>query len=185
MPDYRRIRIPGATYFFTINTNWREPVFAEKSARKLLGDVIRECIEGRPFQLTAIVLLPDHWHVIFALPSGDTDYSARIGWIKKEFTIRWMNAGGVETVISKGRKSERRRGVWQPRFWEHTIRDEEDFDRHFDYIHWNPVKHGYASAPRDWLPSSFHRWVAAGVYDEKWGAGMNLTFDEISDSVGE
>jgi REP element-mobilizing transposase RayT len=130
-------------------------------------------------------LLPDHLHAIFALPSGDTDYSARIGWIKKEFTSRWLNSGGTETLISKGRKSERRRGVWQPRFWEHTIRDEEDFDRHFDYIHSNPVKHGYASAPRDWQWSSFHRWVAAGVYDEMWGAGSNLTFAEISDSVGE
>jgi putative transposase len=185
MPDYRRARVPGATYFFTINTNWRAPIFAADPARRLLGNIIRECISQRPFSLTAIVLLPDHLHAIFSLPSGDTEYSARIGWIKKEFTSRWLSSGANETVISEGRRREGRRGVWQPRFWEHTIRDEEDFDRHFDYIHWNPAKHGYAKAPRDWPWSSFHRWVAAGVYEEMWGAGESLKFDEISGSVGE
>ena len=185
MPDYRRARVPGATYFFTVNTNWRKPIFADESARDLLGDVIRECQAERPFTLTAVVLLPDHLHLLLALPRGDSDHSARLAWIKKDFTTRWLKNGGVETVISLARRKEGRRGIWQPRFWEHTVRDEEDFDSHFDYIHWNPVKHGYAKAPRDWQWSSFHRWVAAGVYEEAWGAGEGLSFDQISKTVGE
>lgn len=185
MPDYRRARVPGATYFFTINTNWRKPIFADGSARTLLGIVIRECQSQRPFSITAIVLLPDHFHMLLTLPQGDSEYSARIGWIKKEFTSRWLKFGGEESAISAARLDERRREIWQPRFWEHTIRDEEDFDSHFDYIHWNPVKHRFAAAPRDWRWSSFHRWVAADVYEEALGAGEGLSFDQLSKTVGE
>jgi putative transposase len=111
--------------------------------------------------------------------------AARIGWIKKEFTSRRLSSSGAETTISKGRQREGRRGIWQPRFRQHSIRDEEDFDRHFDYIHWNLVKLGDVIGPRDWPLSSFHRWAAAGVYDSSRGAGEKLRFDEISDSVGE
>ncbi len=186
MPDYRRAFVPGGTFFFTLVTDQRRPLFQQESARSLLGQVIRECQQRWPFTINAIVLLPEHLHSIWSLPSGDSDYSKRWGWIKKEFTKRWLDAGATESKISTSRKLERRRGVWQPRFWEHTI---EDFERHFDYIHYNPVKHGHVRRPNDWPYSSFHRWVAAGVYVRHWASWSDaervLSFDDISDSVGE
>ena len=122
------------------------------------------------------------------MPSGDTNYSGRWQWIKTQFTQRWLASGGTEVQTTKGRKNDGRRGVWQPKFWEHTIEDEDDFERHFDYIHYNPVKHGHVKCPEDWPWSSFHRWVRAGVYPEHWGCSdrhPRLQFDDIEDTVGE
>ena len=169
MPNYRRAYIPGGTFFFTIVTYGRNPIFANQAARRILGNVFREAIAQWPMTVNAIVLLPEHMHMICSLPSGDDGYSKRIGWIKKEFTKRWLDAGGHEAAVSPSKHKERRRGIWQPRFWEHTIEEDDDFDNHFDYIHWNPVKHGHVECPRDWSHSSFHRWVKAGVYPEDWG----------------
>lgn len=169
MPNYRRARVPGGTYFFSVVVQDRVPLFADETARRLLGERIRECRDMWPFNVTAIVLLPDHLHAIWTLPPGDDRYSARWSWIKKEFTRTWLAAGGREQPVSQARADEHRRGVWQPRFWEHTIETDEDFERHFDYVHYNPVKHGHASVPAEWPWSSFHRWVAAGVYPENWG----------------
>ncbi len=189
MPDYRRAFVPGGTFFFTLVTNRRAKLFAGELGRTLLGDCFRECQEKWPFTIHSIVLLPDHLHAIWILPRGDSDYSTRWAWIKKEFTSRWLAHGGKETMISKARKKERRRGVWQPRFWEHTLEDDSDFERHFDYIHYNPVKHGYVRCPHEWPHSSFHRWVEAGVYPWHWAcwddAEQRLTFDDIADTVGE
>ncbi|HEX6986388.1 MAG TPA: transposase, partial [Planctomycetaceae bacterium] len=131
----------------------------------------RRCQDRWPFAIEAIVLLPDHLHAICSLPRGDDDYPTRIAWLKKEFTKTWLALGGEERFQSIGRRNDGRRGVWQPKFWEHTIEDEKDFHGHFDYIHWNPVKHGYARCPRDWPWSSFHRWVKRGVYPRDWGCG--------------
>ncbi len=184
MADYRRSRIEGGTYFFTVVTHGRSPLFADVSARELLGDKLRECREAWPFEIDAIVLLPDHLHAIWTLPRGDSDYGQRWAWIKKEFTKAWLAAGGAEQPVSEVRRDRGDRGVWQPRFWEHAVEDEHDFDRHFDYVHYNPVKHGLASSPADWPHSSFRRWVARGVYDEHWGRTA-LTFDDLAATAGE
>jgi putative transposase len=167
MSDYRRYFVPGATYFFTVVTERRAPLFADDSARRLLGSVIRRCLLRRPLKVLAVVLLPDHLHCLWALPSGDCAYSERWRWIKREFTRGWLACGGTEQPRRASR--QRRRGVWQRRFWEHTIRDETDLDNHFDYIHFNPVKHRLVQRPRDWPWSSFHRWVRAGHYRPNWG----------------
>jgi putative transposase len=103
-----------------------------------------------------MVLLPDHLHSLWALPPGDARYSMRWAWTKKEFTKRWLAAGGRERPVSNSRRARHRREVWQPRFWEHTIRDEHDLERHFDYIHYNPVKHSLVTSPRHWPFSTFH-----------------------------
>src|SRR3990170_6805636 len=131
MPDYRRARIPGGTYFFTVVTHRRVKLFSNRHARDILGNIFRRCQLRRPFSIDAIVLLPDHLHTIWTLPSGDIDYSGRWNWIKHEFTRLWLENRGTERPGSMGRQSERRRGVWQPRFWEHTIETDEDFERHF------------------------------------------------------
>jgi len=188
MPNWRRAFIPGGTFFFTVVTDERRPLFDSPVARNLLGNVIRECQSTHPFAVQAIVLLPDHLHAIWCMPQGDSNYPGRWQWIKTQFTQQWLAAGGTECEISPGRRNAGRRGIWQPKYWEHTIRDEVDFERHFDYIHYNPVKHGYVRCPMDWPWSSFHRWVRKGVYSKHWGCGdrvPKLNFDDIADTVGE
>ena len=138
---------------------------------RLLGKVFREMKQRWPVEINALVLLPDHFHTIWSLPSGDAEYPTRWAWLKKEFTKRFLAQGGREQNRSQSRRRNRRRGVWQRRYWEHTIEDEEDFDAHFDYVHWNPVKHEYVRCPRDWPYSSFHRWVKKDVYPPNWGCG--------------
>ena len=169
MPNYRRAYAPGGTFFFTLVTYKRRPIFSDPVAIKLLGTVFRGAKLKWPMTVNAIVLLPDHLHMICTLPSGDGEYSKRIGWIKKEFSQRWLACSGKGSTISPSKQRERRLGVWQPRFWEHTIEEDGDFDNHFDYVHWNPTKHGYVKSPKDWPHSSFHRWVSAGVYPVDWG----------------
>ncbi len=171
MSDYRRYFVPDGTYFFTLVTERRATLFADAAARRLLGSVFRRCSLRRPVRVVAIVLLPDHLHCLWALPPGDSDYSARWRWLKGEFTRSWLAIGGIEQPRVAARIKERRRGVWQRRFWEHTIRDETDLERHADYIHYNPVRHRLAASPRDWPWSSFHRWVRMGHYPADWGGG--------------
>jgi putative transposase len=167
MSDYRRYFVPGGTFFFTLITARRAHLFADGGARRLLGHLTRCCFRKYPVDVIAVVLLPDHLHTLWALPPGDARYSLRWSWIKGNFSRQWLasRACGQPRVKSP----EGRRSVWQRRFWEHTIRDEDDLEAHFDYIHYNPVKHGYVTRPRDWRWSSFHRWVARGHYDIRWG----------------
>jgi len=189
MPNWRRAFVPGGTFFFTVVTDRRQPIFHQRSAREYLGQIIRECRSRWPFQIEAIVLLPDHLHTIWSLPPGDAAYSKRWAWIKAQFTKRWLAGGGLEQPTTLGRARDGRRGVWQPKYWEHTLEDVEDFDRCFDYIHYNPVKHGHVRCPRDWAWSSFHRWVRAGVYPSDWacwsGPHPPLSFADIEGSVGD
>lgn len=163
MPDYRRAYQPGGTFFFTVVTAARRPLFAEARNRELLHAAITESARARPVDWLGIVLLPDHLHALWQLPRGDADFSTRWASIKAGFTRRYLAACGSE--IPQASRSERGHGVWQERFWEHQIRDQQDLNRHLDYIHYNPVKHGLASCPHAWAHSSFNRWVASGAYD--------------------
>lgn len=122
-----------------------------------------------PFEIPAIVLLPDHLHALWTLPPEDADYSVRWGMIKSRFTLYHRMAGGAEGRRTRSHVAHRGRAVWQHRFWEHTVRDEDDFKRCLDYIHWNPVKHGLVSRVKEYRWSSFRRWVGLGEYDEDWG----------------
>ncbi|MFQ5668762.1 MAG: transposase [Candidatus Binatia bacterium] len=188
MPNWRRAHVPGGSYFFTVVTDRRAPLFGEPSARRLLGSLIRRWQLRWPFTIEALVLLPDHLHAIWSLPPGEDEYSKRWGWIEKEFTKWWLRSGGREQPQTAGRRRDRRRGVWLPKFWEHTLESEDDFERHFDYAHYNPLKHGYARCPRDWPCTSFHRWVRRGVYPEDWACwqdGRTLDFRDLDKTVGE
>ncbi len=169
MPNYRRFFVEGGTYFFTLVTASRFPLFNDPWARYFLGCAIRQERERRPFETLAIVLLPDHLHALWELPPGDKDYSERWQAIKAHFTSQWLEFAGEEMAVSAGYRKQRRRGVWQARFMEHTIRDEDDLAAHADYIHYNPVKHGLAPCPRDWPYSSFHRFARLGHYEPDWG----------------
>jgi putative transposase len=138
-----------------------------------------------------MVLLPDHLHTIWQLPDGDDDYSRRWAFLKKEFTKEWLASGGQEQPRNDARVRAGRRGVLQRRFWEHMIRDDCDLNRHADYIHYNPVKHGLVSCPHLWPYSTFARWVQRGMYDSSWACGCNGTplrameFDDLEESAME
>lgn len=170
MSRYRRSRAPGATYFFTVTTHNRRPVLLEESVRKALRHAIQSARDVAPFEIHAWVLLPEHLHCIWELPEGDADFGMRWSLIKRKTT----QASGFSGISTTQSRANRREGaLWQRRFWEHQIRDENDFERHVDYIHFNPVKHGYVQAVKDWPFSTFHRFVKAGMYAADWGGEMS------------
>jgi putative transposase len=191
MPNFRRNYVPGGSYFFTVVTERRAPILCREPASQILRSCLRRCRDRWLFSIEAIVLLPDHLHTIWVLPPGDDRFSLRWGWIKKEFTKAWLGSGGEEQPATNGRIRDGRRGVLQPKFWEHTLRDERDFERHFDYIHFNPVRHGIVQSPGDWEFSSFHRWVRLGVYPEDWASPTDRSdersweFDDLETSAME
>lgn len=168
MPNYRRAYLPGGTFFFTLVTYRRQRFLCEPAARVALRRAVADCRRDHPFDLLASVLLPDHLHMIWRLPEGDADFSTRWSLIKSAFTRAWLKADGAEGSISDSRRRNRRRGVWQRRFWERCLRDQDDLNRHVDYVHYNPVKHGIATCPHAWPWTSFHRWVRDGFYDADW-----------------
>jgi len=168
MPNYRRLFQPGGMFFFTAVTERRCPILLEAPARRSLRAAMSEVQVRHPFEITAIVLLPQHLHCIWKLPEGDSDFSIRWARIKMLFSKLWLASGGSEAAVSQSRRRHRERGVWQKRFWEHTIRDENDPIHHVNYIHYNPVKHGLARCPHAWPHSSFYRWVKEGYYHENW-----------------
>ena len=171
MADYRRAYSPGGTFFFTVVAHERQPFLCDADARTHLRGVMREAQRRWPFDIQALVLLPDHLHTIWTLPEGDSDFSRRWGWIKKTFTQRWITGEHEAGDVSESKSRRRRRGVWQVRFWEHQIRDERDMKAHFDYVHYNPVRHGLANCPHAWPYSTFHKWVSKGEYPADWSCG--------------
>jgi len=169
MSWYRRNYVPGGTYFFTVVVHRRRRLFSDPIARSCLHDVIRDVRVRYPFTITAIVLLPDHLHAVWTLPSGDAAYDQRWRSIKEDFTRKFLAKGGSEFPQSASRQAQRYRGIWQRRYWEHTCDDEDDLKRCVDYVHWNPKKHGLVENVSDWPWSSFHRFVEFGEYTNDWG----------------
>ncbi len=180
--DYRRNFQPGGTFFFTLVTYQRRPIFNDEPSIQLLQSVIRDVKSIHPFTIQAWVILPDHLHMIWTLPFGDSDFSNRWSRIKSTFTRHWFKQGGKENHITDGKRRDRRRGVWQNRFMEHTIRDENDFETHVQYIHYNPVKHAHCNYPKDWQYSSFTEYVKRGDYPDNWCCG-NKTGKHIEDRL--
>ncbi|MGE3182703.1 MAG: transposase [Phycisphaerae bacterium] len=169
MPEYRRWRDAGHTFFFTLVTHQRRAIFSEDKAIKLLRDAFRHVRDRHPFSIDAIVILPDHLHAIWTLPEHDDNYSMRWRLMKRHFTDTYLRTGGAECARSSSRVQKSERGIWQRRFWEHQIRDQVDFERHAEYIHYNPVKHGFVSCPHQWRYSSFTKWADRGDYPHDLG----------------
>jgi putative transposase len=176
MSRYRRAKIDGGVLFFTV-------AIADRSSDVLVREVDRlRLVYGlvtkrHPFETVAICILPDHLHAIWRLPEGDADYSLRWSVIKSNFS-RGLTAAQERTSSKVGKRDK---GIWQRRYWEHAIRDDADLERHVDYIHFNPVKHGYVSRVCDWPHSSFHRYVTQGILPADWGGDMR----EIPGRFGE
>ena len=169
---YRRSTTSGAAYFFTVVTYRRRAMLCEPEAVALWWEAFATVNQRHPFRLDASVLLPDHWHCLWALPADDADYSTRWMLIKSHFTRRC--AASLKTARSPSLHHEREQTIWQHRYWEHQIRDDRDFERHGDYIHYNPVKHGHVTRVADWPYSSFHRFVENGTYPPDWAGNPEL-----------
>jgi putative transposase len=166
---YRRAFTPGGTFFFTLVTDQRRPIFASNTAIDVLRDAIRTVRSQRPFTIDAMVVLPDHLHALWSLPPGDSDFSTRWRLIKTWFSKNCDPA--LRGLRNPARARKNGQAIWQQRFWEHQISDTQDYTRHIEYIHYNPVKHGLVVSPIEWAYSSFHRYVANGLYSADWGAG--------------
>ncbi|WP_251358808.1 transposase [Kangiella sp. TOML190] len=166
--QYRRAYVDGGTYFFTINLYNRKQTLLTDHV-DLLRESFRYVKSRHPFTIDAIVVLPDHLHLIMTLPADD-DFSTRIGLIKQHFTrhLNQLNPNSSKPV------------VWQKRFWEHLIRDPQDFENHVNYIHYNPVRHGYCQRAADWQYSSIHRFIKQGVisHDWAWQDDTKIVFGE-------
>ena len=169
MPQYRRAWIEGGTYFFTVVTYNRRPILTTDDARPLLHSAWMDVRTRFPFSTLAVCLLPDHLHCLWSLPEGDANYPVRWKEIKRLFTKSYLSQIGPGEPRNASRLKRNEAAVWQRRFWEHTIRDQEDLLRHTDYIHYNPVKHGLVKRAADWPWSSFHRYVREGYYEVEWG----------------
>lgn len=163
---YRRNHTNGGCYFFTLVTEHRQAILTLPGNIDRLREAFRREQQRNPFALDSIIVLPEHIHCIITLPEGDSDYSGRLSRIKRYFSV---GCSGVTIPVSSSRQSKRERPVWQRRFWEHLIRDDEDWRRHMDYIHYNPVKHGHVASPWDWPHSSLQRCTERGWYDHGWG----------------
>lgn len=165
MTDYRRHFVPGGSYFFTV-------ALAQRSGRLLTDNIalLRRAVSDvkheQPFVLVAMVVLPEHLHCVWTLPAGDCDYPTRWKKIKALFS-RGLPKGERR---STSRVAKGERGIWQRRYWEHTLRN-DDMRRHVDYIHFNPVKHGYVQSVKEWPYSTFHRYVRQGLYADDWAGG--------------
>jgi putative transposase len=180
MTEYRRNRVPGGTYFFTVNLFDRRSDLLTRNIRHL-REAVRQVRAKAPFHIDAWVALPDHIHCMWTLPEDDTNFSARWQAIKTAFSKQIPD---VE-FRSTSRQGKGERGIWQRRFWEHTIRDDSDYAAHFDYIHFNPVKHGLVAHAADWPFSSFHRSVSMGIYPADWAASGAMMLNDALEAWGE
>ena len=176
MSRYRRAKVEGGTFFFTVTLADRSDDALVRYVDRLRS-VYQSVQQRRPFQSIAICILPDHLHAIWSLPSDDADFSMRWNLIKSGFS-RGLPAASRR---SSSKVVRREKGIWQRRYWEHVIRDEADLARHVDYIHFNPVRHGLVSRVRDWPHSSFHQHVKRGLLPDDWGGDVG----EIKGMFGE
>ena len=184
MPGYRRTYVSGGSYFLTLLTYNRTPLFQAPENISRLREAIKMVKSEMPFDILGAVTLPDHLHFIWTLPPDDVAYPIRVGRLKALFTRMLPTNQRPATTLPKSRRKRRESSVWQRRFWEHALRDQEDFQRHLDYIHYNPVKHGYAQCPHVWPSSSFHRWVKNGGYSPDWCCTCDERNPKIPDFAG-
>ena len=157
---YRRAFAPGASFFFTVVTHKRLPILAGAETVEVLRSALRAVRLKRPFEIDAMIVLPNHIHCIWTLPPDDADFSTRWRLVKTWFTKH------CDPALRPTDKTQ----LWQHRYWEHLIRDERDFQNHVEYIHYNPIKHGLANSAIEWPYSSFHNYVKNGLYSADWGS---------------
>jgi putative transposase len=171
--QYRRADVKGGTYFFTVNLAERNKTLLVDYVDDL-RNVIKRVKQNHPFKIDAMVILPEHLHAIWTLPKNDANFATRWRLIKSGFS----RCIPKKERINQSRLNKNERGIWQRRYWEHCIRDQNDYQRHMDYVYYNPVKHGYVKNVIDWPHSSFHRDVENGLYPMGWGYDVDLMVGE-------
>jgi putative transposase len=169
MPAYHRYYFPNAQVFITTVTFQRHPIFREEANINLFWQVLRKVQEIHPFHLTAYVILPDHFHWIMQMPEEQPNFSRVLHSVKRNFTREYQHLYGIEHSLQ----------LWQARFWDHVIRDENDLSNHMDYIHYNPVKHGLAHDPANWEQSSYRFWLKKGLYGDWIDRNMDIPGAEM------
>ncbi len=174
--NYRRAFTPGGTYFFTLTLSNRKSQLLTQHIH-LLRQSIRNVKTAHPFNIDAIAVLPDHLHLLLTLPENDQDYPNRISRFKANFSRQIPN----QEKLSQSRLRKGERDIWQRRYWEHQIRDKTDYNNHINYIHYNPVKHGYVSSPTEWPYSSIHRYIREGILPKDWGADVPATWGRFGE----
>ena len=174
MPNFRRYYIPNAIVFLTTVTRGRQPLFACPDNINLWWENLRITREYHPFKLWAYVILPNHIHVLLQ-PTGKSNFSQIMNSTKSNFTKDYKAKHTITGSLS----------LWQPRFWDHIIRDAWDLEKHFDYVHYNPIKHGLVTRPEDYQHSSYRYWLEKGYYDVGWGWDEEPVSLRDVDNVGE
>jgi putative transposase len=177
MSNYRRAFAPGGTFFFTVVTYRRQPWLIDADARAALREAFARCRETRPFVIDAWVLLPNHMHTVWTLPTDDANFSMRWAQIKRTVSVLLADRKRVEWM-NDSKRAHRESTMWQRRYYEHTIRDDVDFARCVDYAHANPFKHALVQRVADWPWSTFHRDVKAGIYSRDWMGDATQDFGE-------
>jgi putative transposase len=174
MSNYRRANIKGGTYFFTVVIYRRQTFLCNENVRNALRNGIQNTQTPHPFTIDGWVLLPDHLHRIWTLPPNDAAFGIRWAMIKRFVTKRCGPDLHRDDWMSELKRRRKESTIWQRRFWEHLIRDERDYEKHMDYIHYNPVKYGYVKNVIEWPYSTFHRYVRQGVYAEGWAGVIDV-----------
>lgn len=159
MPNYRRYYLPNAVIFITCVTKDRRPYLKTREHVDLFLETISRVKEINPFEILAYVVLPDHFHWLMRTEDDSGDFSKIMHSLKRNFTWNYRKLHNVKEPMQ----------IWQRGFWDHLIRDDQDLEKHFEYIHWNPIKHGYVNKPEDWPYSTYKDCVGEGFYDLGWG----------------
>jgi putative transposase len=159
MPNFRRYYVPKVIVFITAITDDRVPYLDAEDDLALFWQTLRSVQAIHPFNLLAHVILPEHFHWLLWVRDPSGNFSRILHSLKRNYTINYKRVHGITFSLH----------LWQDRFWDHVIRDERDLERHFDYIHYNPVKHGYVKRPEDWVQSTYMHWLDRGYYEPCWG----------------
>ena len=169
MPNYRRYYLPGHPVFITNVTFDRKKILTEAENLHLLWDTLFAVKARYEFNLNAYVILPDHFHWIITIPGESLNFS------KIMLNFKWNYSMNYKKLNRQNREIH----IWQRGFWDHIIRDEKDYRNHLDYIHWNPVKHGYVENPSEWEWSSFLEFCEKDVYLPEWGKNEPESIKEM------
>ncbi len=168
MSNYRRANTKGGTYFFTLVSFKRRKILCDEPMLQAMRDAVKHVRQNYPFEIVAWVTLPDHIHAVWTLPIDDCDYGKRWGLIKRYVSKQCPEYEAPLEMLSLSNIQRNEKGIWQRRFWAHEIKSDIDFEKHMDYIHFNPVKHGLVESVMDWRYSTFHKCRAAGLYSADW-----------------
>lgn len=162
MTNIRRYFSEGNVYFLTHVTHNHTPLLVDHFG--LWHQAIDIISQVSSFDIIAWVVLPDHVHLL--VDPGEENLSLLMRRLKLSFSSLYRR----QADLRYGR-------AWENRFWDHVIRNQDDMNRHIDYIHYNPVKHGLVTDPFAWKRSSFHDYHDRGYYQRDWGVLLKMTFE--------